>query len=219
MPPEERRKVDELLAKRDQKEKFGSRVPAAIFEELDNPDDELENTRRRIKRQMAFTKEMEEDDEFQDAENYINRENVKGKEVEWIQQPHGIRYIRNVFSKFIKTYKDEDGQNIYENRINDMTTNNRQSLEVSFPHLYSTNHFLGEWVLLYPDIVIPYLDDIAFELTIEIYPSYSNIFKEIFVRIREPPQILNIRELKCDNIGHLITIAGVVTKEHLSSPS
>ena len=44
---------------------------------------------------------------------------------------------------------------------------------------------LGLTVLSYPETVIPYLDDIAFELTCELFPNYSDIYKQIFVRIRD----------------------------------
>ena len=43
-----------------------------------------------------------------------------------------------------------------------------------------------------------YLDDVAFELTCELFPNYSDISKQIFVRIRDIPQFRKLRELSVD---------------------
>ena len=68
------------------------------------------------------------------------------------------------------------------------------------------------WVIKYPEIIIPYLNDVSFELTCELFPHYSKIWKEIFVRIKDLPVPTNIRDLRCENIGHMVKLKGVVTK-------
>lgn len=65
--------------------------------------------------------------------------------------------------------------------------NNKQSLEVNYTHLEIKEPSLANWVIKYPEIIIPYLNDVSFELTCELFPHYSKIWKEIFVSIITPP--------------------------------
>jgi hypothetical protein len=129
--------------------------------------------------------------------------------MDWVSQPHAARFIRSLIQKFIKGYREDQNEEIYENRIVEMSKANRQSLEINYPHLSKFNRYLSDWVILHPEIILPYLNDVAFELTCEIFPRYSDICKEIFVRIRDIPETINLRNLKCEDIGHLIKINGV----------
>lgn len=181
-----------------------------VFEELEGPDDE-ELARLKRRKQMAFAKELPEGEEYKEAD-IVDATKDKGKTLEWLQQIHAIRYIRQTFEKFIKQYKDEDNTFVYETRIIEMSSNNKQSLEVNYPHIQKKNSYLAQWIVLYPDIVLPYLNDIVFELTCEIFPHYSDIFQEIFVRIRDIPIAITLRNLRSEHIGHLIKIKGVITK-------
>ena len=209
LSPEERRKVDQALNQRDQQRRVGSRVPAAVFAELEGTEDEdLERQRR--KKQITFAKELGENEEYKEND-IVDATKDKGKIAEWLQEIHAIRYIRQQFEKFIKQYKEED-KFVYETKIIDMSSMNGQSLEVSYAHLQKTNPYLAQWVVAYPDIVLPYLNDMLFELTNEIFPHYSEIVSEIFVRIRDIPFLISLRNLRSENIGHLIKIKGVITK-------
>jgi len=213
MTPEERKRVDKLLNERDERRKrqYGSRVPAALLAEMEEEGEEDEAWRIRRKKMMVFGEPVLQEDEYKEIKNYITQEQIKGKESLWLQEPHTIRFIRTAFTKFIKSYK-EDGKSIYENRIIEMAQNNKQSLEVNYSHLEAKEPSLAHWVIKYPSIIIPYLNDVSFELTCELFPHYSKIWKEIFVRIRDLPIAINIRDLRCENIGHMIKLKGVVTK-------
>ena len=210
MSPEERRAAEREIALREQRKKVKSKIPAAIIEQMEGSDEE-EALRLKRRKMMKFGEKIIEE-EIEKEENYINQGNVKGNEIAWIEQPQGARYIRAAFSKFLKTYKEKGDNIVYENRITDMSKNNKQSLEINFPHIHTANQNLSRWVLLYPDIVLPYLNDVAFELTCEIFPRYSDIYKEIFVRIKDLPILITLRNLRCEDIGHLIKIKGVITK-------
>ena len=210
MSPEERRAAEREIALREQRKKVKSKIPAAIIEQMEGSDEE-EALRLKRRKMMKFGEKIIEE-EIEKEENYINQGNVKGNEIAWIEQPQEARYIRAAFSKFLKTYKEKGDNIVYENRITDMSKNNKQSLEINFPHIHTANQNLSRWVLLYPDIVLPYLNDVAFELTCEIFPRYSDIYKEIFVRIKDLPILITLRNLRCEDIGHLIKIKGVITK-------
>ena len=179
MNPEERKKVEKLLAERDErrKRKYGSRVPAALLAEMEEEGEEDEAWRLKRKKMMVFGEPILQEDEYKEMENYLSQDQIKGKESTWLQEPHTIRFIRTAFTKFIKSYK-EHGKSIYENRIIEMAQNNKQSLEVNYSHLEVKEQSLAHWVIKYPEIIIPYLNDVSFELTCELFPHYSKYGKK-----------------------------------------
>ena len=144
--------------------------------------------------------------------NFINNEDVKGNIGDWLEQPHVIRYIQISFTKFIKNYKDTNENNLYENRIIEMCSSNKKSLEVNFTHLTEMNQNIGMWTIQYPKKIIPILNDKAFSLTCEIFPQYKNIATEIYIRFRDLPVKENLRDLRSYQLDSLLTIRGVVTK-------
>ena len=213
MPFEERKNAENLLDERD-KNKFKNtgRIPLALMEEMDEYSEE-ENLKNRLRKQkMKFTSGAEDDSEYKDTTEFLNRTDVKGKLSDWLKEPHVIRYIQISFNKFIKNFKDENGNNVYESRIIEMCTNNKQSLEVNFNHINSSNQHLAIWIAQLPTQTIPLLNEVAFSLSCEIFPQYSNICSEIYVRIMDLPLLENLRELRHFHINTLIKVRGVITK-------
>ncbi len=62
----------------------------------------------------------EEDEDLGNME-----ETLTGKISNWITEKKTINFIRNSFGKFLRHFKDEQGTEIYEQRIHDMCTNNK----------------------------------------------------------------------------------------------
>lgn len=77
-----------------------------------------------------------------------------------------------------------------------MCMNNKQSLEINFTHFTNKNPQIAIWLAEEPALVLPILNRVAFELVCEVYPSYNNLFKEIFVRIRDLPVEDKLRDLR-----------------------
>ena len=213
MPIEERKKVDNFIQERESKKvQKSKRIPLALLEEIDENSEE-ENLKNRLRRQkMKFVSGPEDEAEYKDTTEFLNRTDVKGKLSDWLKEPHVIKYIQISFSKFIKNFKDENGVNIYEARIIDMCTQNKQTLEVNFNHVNSSNQHLAIWIAQLPTQTLPLLNEVAFTLSCEIFPQYSNICNEIFVRIRDLPILESLRELRHYHINTLIKIRGVITK-------
>jgi DNA replication licensing factor MCM2 len=88
----------------------------------------------------------------------------------WLAKQEVIRWIRKHFIHFLRTYKDENDQHIYEERIHEMCTNNKQSLEVTFLHLSQKYPTLAIWLAEEPTLVLPLLNDVAYDITLEMYP-------------------------------------------------
>jgi len=213
MAVEERKKVEKELDDRD-KNKFikQGRVPLAMMD-VEEYSEEEENLKNRLKKQrMKFIIGAEDETEYKDTTEFLNRTDVKGKLSDWLKELHVIKYIQISFNKFIKNFKDENGNNIYEARIIEMCTNNKQALEVNFNHINSSNQHLAIWIAQLPAQILPLLNEVAFSLSCEIFPQYANICNEIFVRIMDIPLLDSLKDLRHYHINTLIKVRGVITK-------
>jgi DNA replication licensing factor MCM2 len=59
---------------------------------------------------------------------------------------------------------------------------------------------------------LPIFNEVAFELVTEVFPSYENVYKNVYVRIRDLPIEDNLRDLRQMHLNALIKIRGVITK-------
>jgi DNA replication licensing factor MCM2 len=67
---------------------------------------------------------------------------------------------------------------------------------VTFNHISKKFPTLAIWLAEEPLLVLPMLNDVAFELVHEVYPSYYKIHSQIFVRIRDLPVEDKLRDLR-----------------------
>jgi len=215
-----KRRAEKEIERRKLQQKFkGKRIPKAMLDELEQHSDDEELRRKIRMTQVRFAQDQESmDDGEVNQHEFINREDIKGNIAEWLDQPQVIRYIQQIFSKFIKNFKDQNNQNLYEERIIKMCSANEKSLEVNFSHLAEANHNVSMWLIGYPKKIIPILDNVAFTLTCEIFPSYKTIATEIYVRFRDLPMRENLRDLRSFQLDSLLTIRGVVTKRSTVFP-
>lgn len=93
-----------------------------------------------------------------------------------------------------------------------MCQNNKTSFEVTYGHISLKMPTLAIWIAEHPSGVIPILNSVAYELTLEIYPLYEQMSKDVYVRIRDLPIEDNLRDLRQIHLNQLIKIKGVVTK-------
>lgn len=101
---------------------------------------------------------------------------------------------------------------MYETRIQEMCQNNKQSIEVNFVHMSNKLTGIAIWIAEEPAKMIPILNDVAADIVAEVYPEYSNIHSEIFVRIRDLPVEDKLRDLRQVHLNALVKFRGVVTK-------
>jgi len=138
---------------------------------------------------------------------------VKGKLGDWIQKENVLRWIKKQFQQFLRSFKeDNEHGNTYEQRIIEMCSENRQSLEVTFQHISSRLPTLAIWIAEQPSILLPVLNEVAYDLVSELYPEYHKIHDEVFVRIKDLPIEDKLRDLRQLQINAMIKIKGVVTK-------
>ena len=159
---EQRLQVDRLLNERDRKiAAKGQRRPVTMLDD-DSEDDDLARQLRRER--LKITQEQEADGDEEDDAKYLDIEEAKGNITEWLQQPRTIKFIRNQFSAFLRNFKDEKGIDVYEQRITEMCSNNKQSLEVTYSHLSLKIPTLTIWVAEWPSLIFPIFNEVAFEL-------------------------------------------------------
>ncbi len=121
-------------------------------------------------------------------------------------------WMRKIFGDFLRTFHDEHNSNVYEQRINEMCANNKRSLEVTFTHMSQKNPTLAIWIAEEPNLILPILNEVAFDVTQELFPSYSDIHDGIFIRIRDLPVEDKLRDLRKMHLNCLIKVKGVVVK-------
>ncbi len=93
-----------------------------------------------------------------------------------------------------------------------MCTNNKQSLEITFNHLSFKYPTIAIWLAEEPSLLLPILNEVGFDITLELYPEYINIHTQVFVRVKELPVEDKLRDLRQIHLNALIKIRGVVTK-------
>ena len=110
------------------------------------------------------------------VQEVIDYEEVKGALSQWVQRPEVVRWIRKSFSSFLRNFKDEvSGVSVYEERIREMCSNNKQSLEITFIHLSVKYPFLAIWLAEEPMLILPILNEVALEVTVELFSEYTQI--------------------------------------------
>ena len=63
-----------------------------------------------------------------------------------------------------------------------------------------------------PSLILPILNEVALDVTLEVYSEYLNIHNEVFIRIGDLPVEDKLRDLRQIHLNALIKIRGVVTK-------
>ena len=61
-------------------------------------------------------------------------------------------------------------------------------------------------------MTLPILNEVVFDVLSEVYPAYSKIHNQVFVRVKDLPIEDKIRHLRQVHLNSLIKIRGVITK-------
>lgn len=71
---------------------------------------------------------------------------------------------------------------------------------------------LAIWLAEEPALMLPILNECAFEVLSDAYPDYNKQYDQVFVRVRNLPVQDFIRDIRVSHLNALIKIRGVVTK-------
>ncbi|EIE26454.1 MCM-domain-containing protein, partial [Coccomyxa subellipsoidea C-169] len=130
----------------------------------------------------------------------------------WVQQEAIQREIGYIFRKFLRDFADETtGELLYKQRMRDMCTSNKQSLEVDWRHLVSWSVKLAMAVVDAPKVVLDILHATAKEVVLEDFPEFGNIHQDVFVRFPEL-SFVSAGLRRQAHLNKLVCTAGVVTR-------
>lgn len=208
---EARVRAEAEMERRDEYEQRGTRVHGRVRPRaLDEGEDEwLRQARRRRAADRAADGEMDDDGE----EYEMNIEAYDCPLREWITKDRTKVEIRKRLSRFLrKGQVDEQGRSLYHKKIREMCNNNRQSLEVSYMHLGTVEPLIASWLADAPKDMLDIFDEVALTEVLKLYPSYSDIHQDVFVRIVELPLEDAIRDIRQVHLNMLIRVSGVITR-------
>ena len=208
---EARLRAEELMEQRDIYEDRGGRRAGRVRPRaLEEGEDEwLRQARRRRAADRAADGDMEDDDEEFD----VNIDVYDCPLREWITKDRTKVEIRKRLSRFLrKGQVDEAGRSLYHKKIREMCNNNLQSLEISYMHLAKSESLIAVWVADAPKDMLDLFDEVALTEVLKLYPSYSDIHPDVFVRIVDLPVEDAIRDIRQSHLNSLIRVSGVVTR-------
>ena len=216
--------AEEALERRDQRRRRGRRLPGALDED---EDDDLRPRRRARREAFGLRADGEMSEDFED-EIPVRLEDVRGPLSEAIAQEPVNRELRRRFTAFLKHFKakaaddaeaeagaKDDGEGslpVYVSKIADMCKANRQSLEVSYTDLSTAAPAIALWLSDCPVAMLSLMHEVAKEVTLHLFPEYSSVREEVFVRIVDFPLVDAIRDIRQSHLHQLVRTTGVVTR-------
>ncbi|MEM4880665.1 MAG: minichromosome maintenance protein MCM [Desulfurococcaceae archaeon] len=122
-----------------------------------------------------------------------------------------VDYVQQ-FKNFVENFRSREGTLRYYERIWELIRMGQRSLIINFDDLILFDPALAEKVLDNPAEVLEAFNQALQEIVMRENPEYARHVKRFYVRIRNPPKIMKIRELTSDYIGKLVSIEGIVTR-------
>jgi DNA replication licensing factor MCM2 len=201
-----RLRAEEIMNQRDQEEH-------GIFEESEESDEKEIHLDQG--EGINLFEKGEEEEEEENLTSKINLEDKKGPLKEYLRREGTRDEIKLRFREFLKSYLDQNGKPIYMNKIREICSENRQSLEIVYFHLSQEHPILAIWVADEPNDILKVLDQVATDLAKNLFSiRYKNNEEKysIKVRITNLPSCDNLRDLRQSHLNCLIKVRGVITR-------
>lgn len=116
------------------------------------------------------------------------------------------------FAKFLREYVDDDGNEVYINRLKDLlTVTPRRSLAIDWAHLNSFDPELAEELLNNPEEAIASCED-AIQIILREPPLLVERDLKVHARFYNLPHTLLVKELGSEHINRLIQVEGIITR-------
>lgn len=104
-------------------------------------------------------------DDHDDLQNIVDYDDVKGPVSTWLKKTEVQRFISRQFENFLRRF--------YEDKIHEMCQNNEQSLQMDFNDFSAKYPTLAIWLAEEPALMLPILNEQAYDLITEVYPDYQ----------------------------------------------
>uniref|UniRef100_A0A8C5B043 DNA replication licensing factor MCM2 n=1 Tax=Gadus morhua TaxID=8049 RepID=A0A8C5B043_GADMO len=180
--------------------------------DVEDEDDERPGARRRRLAERAADSGAGDGEDEEMIESIENLEDMKGHTVrEWVSMSAPRLEIYHRFRNFLRTHVDENGHNVFKEKISDMCKENKESLVVNYEHLAAREHVLAYFLPEAPTEMLKIFDEAAKEVVLAMFPKYDRIAHQIHVRICNLPLVEELRSLRQLHLNQLIRTSGVVT--------
>lgn len=127
--------------------------------------------------------------------------------------------LANELEKFLKGFKDRDGNYKYFDRINNMMALGAQSLVVDYIDMDSYNPTLAKEITYHPDEYFAAFNEAVLSIMREIHPDYEQEIRDkIRVRISNYTVQKGLREINADLIDKLVSVSGMVVRSSEIKP-
>jgi DNA replication licensing factor MCM2 len=219
MEIDERMAAEREMRKRDRREgrstiTQGKIKDSLLYSELSEDMDGAEGTAAASHRKRKYHEPGSQTDQGTDEpiESIENLDVMKGHGLrEWVKMIGPKTEIYNRFKNFLKTIVDENGHNVFREKIRYMVEANHQSLIVDYNLLYQSEEVLAYFLVEAPLEMLATFDEAAKDYVYSLYPHYHKIAKEIHVRISDLPLIEELRSLRQLHLNQLVRTNGVIT--------
>ncbi|KAI5172071.1 DNA replication licensing factor MCM2 [Nematocida sp. LUAm3] len=134
-------------------------------------------------------------DDFTSIKNHINTQVILDR-------------IKKELIGFLRTY----GNRKYIEQINQMASLNMQSIYVDYFDLEKFSSTIAQCVLVFPNTLLPILNQALSVVVQSIFPRYSQIKHVLLLRITNVPTFDQIRNLRNCHLNTLVKIIGIITK-------
>ncbi|RNA02460.1 DNA replication licensing factor mcm2, partial [Brachionus plicatilis] len=215
MDIEDRVRAEREMKKRDKKEgrsNIKGRIKdSLLYSELsEDLEPDAGSFRKKTKfHDMGSQNELGTDEPIESIENL---DVMKGHGLrEWVKMVGPRTEIYNRFKNFLKSIVDENGHNVYREKIRYMVEANHQSLVVDYNLLYQSEEVLAYFLVEAPLEMLAIFDEAAKDYVFSLYPHYHKIAKEIHVRISDLPLVEELRSLRQLHLNQLVRTNGVIT--------
>ncbi|KAG9511286.1 DNA replication licensing factor mcm2, partial [Fragariocoptes setiger] len=205
----ERIAVEAELRERDRAEGRRGRLRRGL-EYLEETSENYREIKRRRRLAENALRGIEEDEGL--TETIDNLEDTRGmSNKEWVSQIATRNEIKNRFKHLLKTYVDANGHSVFREKLRAMTEQNQQSFELEYDILAREQQALALFLPEVPHQMLELFNSASKEVVLSIYPNYTKIAPEIFVRIKDLAITDEIRSLRQLHLSQLIRTEGVVT--------
>ena len=127
--------------------------------------------------------------------------------------------LANDLEKFLKAFKDRDGNYKYFDRINNMMALGVPSLVVDYIDLDSYSPILAKEITHQPDEYFAAFNEAVLSVLREIHPDYEQEIRDkIRVRIGNYTVQKGLREINADLIDKLVSVSGMVVRSSEVKP-
>jgi replicative DNA helicase Mcm len=116
------------------------------------------------------------------------------------------------FYKFLDNFKSREGVFKYHERVWHMINMNQRSLIVDFDDLILYNSELAEYLMDHPLEALEAFSRALKDFVERVNPEFARSVPRFYVRVRNPPRVMKIRELSSEYIGKLVAVEGIVTR-------